>query len=760
MAKTIYYNSGKKDKLSEDQIILIDHIIDFHLSTNKNKLLIDAIPGAGKTTTICSVISYLIDYYDVDPLSISLITYTKNASQQMKYILKRYTSYEIKYVGTIHSLGYQYILNKNNKLLEHSENENNYYSPCEILANFYKYLTDIQKNKITSDILNLKYIFIDEYQDLDEKQLKIIDLIQTITNCKIVFFGDIDQSIYQFRNSINTLSNNYFQLIDKHSLVYNYRSPQNIINLANKLLKYKYLNIINLDKSIETKQIKCGSMKNEYPVTIIGFKNLSEELEYIISKLKLIDYTNKKILILSRYRFPLTILENYLVKNNIEYINLDDTKYIRNGKISISTIHGAKGLEADSIILINSGNIDIQSEESDQYMIEELNLLYVAITRAKKDLLITYHYKLHRLLEYIIDDTIEHIKPIKLIKPIIYPKNNYISYGVTETVKRMTLKDYENIKTKYKITSCQVKVHKSLKEITKKNSLNIIDFLNEKISGTLPVIGNYIDHYIGYLVAKTSSYHPDLQHIKLIDYIGRDNNIYKFIYGLDKKINEYIIDIKNNYSLDQLKEKYNDVYKLLNMNQLKWESMTNVFKNIILNNMSDNLLDFIQLNPMKMNLSPIIKNYLTYNDKILNENKDNDLCYKTIFVNSLLTSIIQGKTSYEYLITQIKQSMFNDIGEKEWFNEIKEWVLKAKYDVYQKTLHGQIYNGIIDLYSSESKTITDIKCSYTEYIPSQYIIQLLYYYMLALETGLEVTNTHKLYLPITGMEITYKFEKL
>ena len=69
----------------------------------------------------------------------------------------------------------------------------------------------------------------------------------------------------------------------------------------------------------------------------------------------------------------MSILENQFVKNNIDYNNLDDTKYIKYGKISISTIHGAKGLEADDVILINACNIDIVCEETQQQMIEEIN---------------------------------------------------------------------------------------------------------------------------------------------------------------------------------------------------------------------------------------------------------------------------------------------------------------------------------------------------------------------------------------------------
>ena len=164
--------------------------------------------------------------------------------------------------------------------------------------------------------------------------------------------------------------------------------------------------------------------------------------------------------------------------------------------------------------------------------IEEHNLLYVGITRAKQILHITYHYELNDTLKEALENgssNISHTFPTNPIKPIIFPKNNYLSKGVTEVIKRMTEEDYINIKKKYKITCTKNKVHRSLYEITGKNSLKIMEELST-ITSNLPILlGNYIDHYIGYIINKNkTSYHPDLQHIKLIDYIGYNYNIYNF----------------------------------------------------------------------------------------------------------------------------------------------------------------------------------------------------------------------------------------
>jgi len=697
--------------LSNDQLNIINNLITFNDWT-----LIDSIAGSGKTSTICFMIHYLLNMYNIDPNSIIVLTFTKNVAIQMKYKIKKLTNINLLNIGTIHSIAYNYI-----------KTDNNFYYPCEIIANFHKLIND------SNEFTFIKYIFIDEYQDLDEKQLQLIDLLKKKSDCKVIFVGDIDQSIYSFRNQ--NINYEYFNKCDKYLISYNYRNTANIISLANKLLNLK-----NDNKKI----IKGTIIEHNEPIKIIGCNTLIDEFNQII---KIIDkIINKKILILSRYNYPIKILEGILIKNKIDFNNLEDNKFIYHEKIAISTIHGAKGLEADYVFLINAGNIDIDSEsEFTNYNYnEEINLLYVAITRAKFNLCITYHYKINNILNKIIDN-IEHKLPDEIIKPKIYYKNNYYKQSVTEKVKNLTLSEIENIKKQYKITFVKTKVHRSFEEITNKKTLNVIDFLNDRISGTLPILGNYIDHYIGYVVDK--KYHPDLEHIKVINYINNDIELYQLIYKLNNnnKLNEYISDIKNNIDI---KDKYQEIKSTEKLNN----KLINISEKI-------NLLDFLQRSNNRIKLSDEIKNYLTYNEKTIKHENFN-VVLKTIFINSLLTSIIQGKTSYEHLLNSIKVVMFNDELEKEWFNEIKNYVIEKKYDIYQKPLHGICMNGIIDLFNSQDKYITDIKCSYNEFIPGQYIIQLLYYYLLCIELGIETINKHKLYLPLKGIEIVYTFEKI
>src|SRR5690606_31375730 len=50
---------------------------------------------------------------------------------------------------------------------------------------------------------NLKYLIVDEYQDVNPLQEKLINRLQEISGCRLIVVGDDDQNIYQWRGSNN-----------------------------------------------------------------------------------------------------------------------------------------------------------------------------------------------------------------------------------------------------------------------------------------------------------------------------------------------------------------------------------------------------------------------------------------------------------------------------------------------------------------------------------------------------------------------------
>jgi len=72
----------------------------------------------------------------------------------------------------------------------------------------------------------------------------------------------------------------------------------------------------------------------------------------------------------------------------------------KENSVKISTIHRAKGLEAERVFIINYNELPLKRSDQKEWEIEqERNLLYVAVTRAKSELYLIKSEKINELEE-------------------------------------------------------------------------------------------------------------------------------------------------------------------------------------------------------------------------------------------------------------------------------------------------------------------------------------------------------------------------
>lgn len=227
-----------------------------------------------------------------------------------------------------------------------------------------EYLLD-KLTEFSQRIINIDALFVDEFQDIDPIQLQLFDLVDSKRKC---YIGDPRQAIYQFRGAVEEV----FEKLDNfmfYGLTINYRSYQEILNYASTL-RQEGLEAIMDDRVIQltdienlsTSEIECIRKDggNVYNIPFIGqctnLSNNTRQSDILVIKTLL---QNKKTQILCR--------ANKQVKK-LQALGIDN----------VSTIHQAKGLEYDNVILI-----DFPCDT-----IEELNIAYVGATRAKNNLCI------------------------------------------------------------------------------------------------------------------------------------------------------------------------------------------------------------------------------------------------------------------------------------------------------------------------------------------------------------------------------------
>ncbi|WP_294704856.1 ATP-dependent helicase [uncultured Fusobacterium sp.] len=227
-----------------------------------------------------------------------------------------------------------------------------------------------------------EYIVVDEYQDSNSEQRKLLKLLVG-ENGNLMVVGDDYQSIYGFRGADFTNILKFGDDFPKAQLIkleQNYRSSDEIIRYTNRIAK-------NFKLKYNKKIFGLG--RNQERIHINSFKNIEEEGRYICEKI--ISYKEsipyEDMAILYRNRYTIVVLEKLLQEYKIPY----HKKSEENKKgISLYTIHSSKGLEWELVFVPTLLDGIFPSNLVDENLEEEKRLYYVACSRAKTYLYLTY----------------------------------------------------------------------------------------------------------------------------------------------------------------------------------------------------------------------------------------------------------------------------------------------------------------------------------------------------------------------------------
>jgi superfamily I DNA/RNA helicase/mRNA-degrading endonuclease RelE of RelBE toxin-antitoxin system len=240
------------------------------------------------------------------------------------------------------------------------------------------------------------FAVVDESQDLGVAQMRLLAALGQGRGDALFFAGDLGQRIFQQPFSWKSLG------VDlrgrSRTLRVNYRTSHQIRSQADRLLGAA---VTDIDGNSEQRG-DTVSVFNGPPPVIRLFERATDEssgvAEWLSVQIKA-GILPHEIALFIRSTNELDRTREAASKAAMSYVVLDDGPETEVGKLSISTMHLAKGLEFRSVAVMACDDEIIPSQErietvGDDADLQEIydterQLLYVACTRARDNLLVT-----------------------------------------------------------------------------------------------------------------------------------------------------------------------------------------------------------------------------------------------------------------------------------------------------------------------------------------------------------------------------------
>lgn len=243
------------------------------------------------------------------------------------------------------------------------------------------------------------YILVDEFQDISIDRYKFLQALRTDKpKTKLYCVGDDWQSIFRFAGSDMSLFYDFekhFGFTEVCRIETTYRFHQPLIDRSSEFVT----------KNPEQKAKSVKTPEGDTRHTYLNFVKCDSESGSVLNKVEEIVTSLPKdedVLLLGRYNYDAMSLgfEGKMSYND----NRIKVKIAGRDHLFMS-VHSAKGLEADHVILINCNQgaygfpslieddpiLDFVLSRSESYpFAEERRLFYVAMTRAKKRMYILY----------------------------------------------------------------------------------------------------------------------------------------------------------------------------------------------------------------------------------------------------------------------------------------------------------------------------------------------------------------------------------
>lgn len=243
------------------------------------------------------------------------------------------------------------------------------------------------------DMMDIGLILVDEAQDCSRENYDLVRAIAAQTSAALTLIGDANQSLYGFRNAKSDFLLHHAPSGYRHELVTNWRSSPQIVEFANEFMRHP----LNLRP--------CPGAR-EGPLPRLILCDSKSVARRAIEAARVALSSGRSVMIIGRSKRPRTergivarvglqMVINDMSLRGVPYCQMfrescdDDgggatASTIDTASINVLTIHGSKGLEADTVVVIDALEERIGHERSP----DQKELMYVAMSRARSELII------------------------------------------------------------------------------------------------------------------------------------------------------------------------------------------------------------------------------------------------------------------------------------------------------------------------------------------------------------------------------------
>lgn len=253
-------------------------------------------------------------------------------------------------------------------------------------------------------------VIVDELQDLRPQEIQLLAALAGNGRNSLMLVGDGGQRIYGGRFSLKGLGVNVQGR--SHILRINYRTTEQIRRFADRLIGDQG---DDLDGGLEKRKGTVSLLKGPQPTLHVA-KTQAQQWKFVSGEVKRMrkeGLSLNEIAIFSRTNADLQTIQSALQRNRVAS-QIIHRESIEGEGVRLGTLHRAKGLEFKAVFVVNVSDEQVPQRSllqnvQDQQLKEDLlarerQLLYVGLTRARDEAILTWVGYPSRFLEDILTD--------------------------------------------------------------------------------------------------------------------------------------------------------------------------------------------------------------------------------------------------------------------------------------------------------------------------------------------------------------------